>query len=397
MKEFTGIVIADEHFGVIDADKLYEEHQRIIIDFIKELDNLDVIFIAGDYFDHLLSLNEKSTARAMEFFDELTFWVENLGTKIRIIYGTESHECKQYSWLISRAAYINVDIKVINHVQEELIDDIWVLYIPEEYIYNKQEYYKEFFTGEKKYDYIIGHGIIQEMMEDAIYHLNKSSKNSNRAKAPIFTSTELSENCKGTVYFGHYHMNKNIHNKVFYVGSFTRWCFGEDEPKGFYYFTKNDDEYSHKFIENTMADKFITFNYGYESPIFKSEERMENELHKIEKFINNDVLSHVRLIMTVPEEYPNAEGLLVSLSERFKNSKGIKIKVVNGYVSKKQKINKEYLDSVKQKYSFIFDKNMPIAEQAENFIHTKFEIELSSERIDLHLKTKNVLEIESEN
>lgn len=395
MSDFTGVVIADEHFGASDADKLYNEHNQILFNFLYELESLDVIFIAGDYFDHLLSLNEKSAYNAINFMDSLMFLADEHKAVIRIIYGTESHECNQYSLINTLATNRSINIKVIKTVQEEeFCDGIHVLYIPEEYIYNKNEYYKEFFTGDKKYDYIIGHGVIQEMMETASYHMQKSTKDSNRSKVPVFTSTELSENCKGTVYFGHYHINKNINNKIFYVGSFSRWCFGEEEPKGFYYFKKNGKKYSHKFIENTLTEKYTTFNYPYDNPIFKSEEMMEEELQKISKFIKDNLLSHIRLIMNLPEDYPNAEGLLVSLSERFKDVKEIKIKVVNGYINKRQKINKEYLNKTMEKYSFIFDKSMPIAEQTENFIQTKFEVELSAKRIESHLNTKNILEIE---
>lgn len=397
MKKISGIVIADEHFGVIDADKLYNEHDVVLFDFLRELDSLDVIFIAGDFFDHILYLNERHSVIARLTFDRLIFEASRLKSKIRIIYGTESHECNQYNILFTYFYKSDVDIRIIKHVQEEeLFKDVYVLYLPEEYIYNKKEYYSEFFTGEKKYDYIIGHGIIQEMMEEASYHLNKSTKDSNRAKVPVFTSTELIENCCGTIYFGHYHINKNIKNKVYYVGSFSRWCFGEDRPKGFYYFKKNNNKYTHEFIENTMADKFITFNYGYDNDIFKSDERLERELKKIENLVKDDIVSHIRLIINIPEQYQNAEGLITMISERFKDSKKIKVKIVNGYINKKQKVNKEYLDNTMKKYSFIFDKSMAIAEQSKNFISTKFGENLETKRIEQHLSTRNVLEIEDE-
>ena len=391
-KEITGIVLADEHFGVIDANRLYDEHRKIIISFLNELKSLDVIFIAGDFFDHILYLNELHANKACSFMDELVFQANRLGSKIRIIYGTESHECNQYNIFFNRFFHSDVDFKVISTAsEEELFDDFWVLYLPEEYMYNKTEWYADFFTGDKKYNYIIGHGVIQELMSDASYHMTKSSKNSNRAKVPIFTSTELLDNCKGEVYFGHYHVNTSMKDKIFYVGSFSRWEFGEEQPKGFYYIKFKNEKYSHEFIENTMTEKYITFSYGYEHEIFKSKEAMEQEWKKIERLVSENVIEHVRLNLNVPDSYPEAESLLAVLSERFKNQKNIKIKVTNGYIDKSRKINKEYLKDTIKKYAFIFDKNMPIAEQSHQFILTKFDQDIPTERIDWHLKTKDIL------
>ena len=388
-----GIVLADQHFGVIGADKLYEEHEKIIIAYLLEMKKLDVIFIAGDFFDHILYLNETHANRACMFMDELVWIAKSNNAKIRIIYGTESHECNQYNIFFNRFIDKDVDFRVINTVEEEeLFPDFWVLYLPEEYIYNKQEYYEKYFTGEEKYGYIIGHGVIQELMSDVTYHIKKSTKNTSRAKVPVFTSTELLENCYGEVYFGHYHINSSIKNRIFYVGSFTRWCHGEEEPKGFYEISTDGERFKHKFIENTYAEKFTTLNYGYNHEIFKDKDIMEQEWKKIEKLSNNDILGHTRLIINVPENYPEAESMLNVMGERFKNQKNIKIKVVNGFVDKNQKINKEYLEESMKKYGFIFDKSMPIHEQASQFILTKFDQNISSDRVGWHLKTSNILE-----
>ena len=391
-KEITGIVLADEHFGAMDANRLYEEHKRIIIPFLNELDHLDVIFIAGDFFDHILYLNELHANRACSFMDELVYQAKRLNSVIRIVYGTESHECNQYNIFFNRFFHGDVDFRVISTVEEEeLFDDFWILYLPEEYMYDKNEWYKDLFTGDKKYNYIIGHGVIQELMSDTSYRMTKTSKNTNRAKVPVFTSSVLLDNCKGEVYFGHYHINSSMKDKIFYVGSFSRWCFGEEKSKGFYYIKYKNGKYSREFIENTMAEKYTTFSYGYDHEIFKSKEAMEQELKKIERLTSENIIEHIRLNLNVPDTYPEAESLLTVLSERFKNQKNIKIKVTNGYVDKARKINKEYLKDTIQKYSFIFDKNMPIAEQSHQFILTKFEQDIPTERIDWHLNTKDIL------
>lgn len=394
----TGIILSDEHFGVIDADRLLDEHEKIVISYINTLDSLDFIIITGDFFDHILQLNERHAKNACKFMNELFQIAKKYNSKIRIVYGTESHECNQYTIFKEIDDYhSDVDVRLIRHVcEEELFPEMYVLYLPEEYIYNKSEYYKEFFTNNKKYHYIFGHGIIQELMSDASYHITKSTKSSNRAKVPIFNSKELIENCCGEVYFGHYHIHSSIQDKIFYVGSFTRWCFGEEEPKGFYHIEYDDGKYHHTFIENTMAESFNTISYGYDSKIFNDIDTMNQELDKIEKFVKNGIMNNIRIILNIPDDYENPEGLIKMMGERFKNHPSVKTKITNGYVSKSHKINKEYLNESVKKYGFIFDKNMPIAEQAHLFIKEKYEKEIDSKRIEWHLTTTDVLAEECE-
>ena len=59
------------------------------------------------------------------------------------------------------------------------------------------------------------------------------NKSSNRKSVPVFSTAELRRICKGQVYFGHYHINTDL-DDIYYVGSFTRWQFGEEGRKGFY-------------------------------------------------------------------------------------------------------------------------------------------------------------------
>ena len=56
-----------------------------------------------------------------------------------------------------------MDIKVIKYASdEELLPNLHILYLPEEHILDKNEYYKEYFKEDKKYDYVFGHGVIEK-------------------------------------------------------------------------------------------------------------------------------------------------------------------------------------------------------------------------------------------
>lgn len=390
---YKGIVVSDEHFGVMDSKKLIREHTEILFQYMKTMKSLDFIIITGDFFDHNLYLNDEATAYAVLCMKNFIYFAKKFHAKIRIVYGTESHECGQYKIFKSYEEDSDIDFKVIYHVmEEELLPDMNVLYVPEEYIYSKSDYYEEFLKKKSYYDYIFGHGVIQEAMSNAVKNM-KSTKTNTRAKVPVFNSAELSYACKGKVYFGHYHVNTNINDKVFYVGSFSRWIFGEEEEKGFYVIKKDNDSYSEEFIVNTCADKYKTISFGYEHPIFRSIDSFKEKMDSVEKMISDDIFQHIRLIFNIPEAYENPEFLINYIRERFKFNDKIKTEIVNGYIDKKKKIDREKLESLSKKYGIIFDKNIPIEEKYSFFIQDKNGITMDPVRIKQYLECDDIVKL----
>lgn len=395
--KYKGIVISDEHFGVMDSKKLMHEHTEIIFQHMKTMKKLDFIVITGDFFDHNLYLNDEATAYAVLCMKNFVYFAKKFHAKIRIVYGTESHECGQYKIFKSYEEDSDIDFKVINHVtEEELFPGMMVLYVPEEYIYSKSEYYKEFFEKESYYDYIFGHGIIQEAMSNAVKNMKRTKENT-RAKIPVFSSGELSYACKGKVYFGHYHVHTNINDKVFYVGSFSRWIFGEEEEKGFYIIEKDDKNYHEEFIINSYADKYKTISFGYENLIFLSMDKFKEKMDSIDKLIETNIYQHIRLIFNIPENYENPEFLINYIRERFKFNDKIKIEIVNGYIDKKKKIDREKLETLSKKYSIIFDRNIPIEEKYSFFIKDRNGVELTSDKIKQYLECTDIIKLGREN
>ena len=200
----------------------------------------------------------------------------------------------------------SVNVEVVKYVkEEELLPDLHVLYLPEEHIADKASYYEKYFTQEKKYDYIFGHGVIREVMKDQVVHMeNKETKENKRKKVPIFSSAELNTVCKGQTFFGHYHINMNIDDKIFSVGSYSRWRFGEEGQKGYYEISCNTEKetYKAKFIENTLARTFVTIGYGYDNEVFENEDNMNKALGRIESMIDNKLESAMNLYMNNMEK-----------------------------------------------------------------------------------------------
>lgn len=381
----TGIVISDIHMGATDVDKSYIEISEIFLKYIKE-ENFDFLVITGDFFDHKLFLNDKESIVSYKLLKEIIDICNEKNAKLRIVYGTESHECNQYDLIpyLNEAASNNDNVKVIKQLQEEdLFDDLKVLYIPEEYLFNKDEYYNEYLSKKDYYDYVFGHGVIREVMKDVVVSMeNKSTENSKRQKVPVFSSAELSYCCKGQVFFGHYHINQNIQDKVFYVGSFSRWKFGEEQEKGFYKITKKKDEYNAYFIENTMAPKFVTIGYGYDSDVFKNTENMDAALSHIDKLVKDKVFDNVRVEFNIPSDIENPESTINYIKNRYKFNDKFKVHIVHGYIDDKKEQQNEKLKEEFKKYSFIDDKSLSLGDKVARFIRLEYSKEVPLDDIE---------------
>ena len=388
--KYNGIIISDIHFGVIDSIELKKELTEVFLYYLENMKKIDFIVITGDYFDHKLYVNDTTSNYALAFMNKLIEISKVHTCPIRIVYGTESHEVNQYNIFSMYENNPEIDFKIIRTVtEEELLKGMKVLYLPEEFIYDKKEYYKEFFNKKDEYNYIFGHGVIQEVMTDAVR--NSKGKESNRKKVPYFTTIELDKMCKGQVYFGHYHVNTNIQDKIFYVGSYTRFCHGEEEPKGFYHVTYDLDKgkYKQKFIENYLAKKYVTYTYGYTDTIVNNQDDMIKELDKLDKLNELNENDYVKYVFNIPENHPNPEFVINILNERYKYNEHVKVKVANGYVEKKKKVNKEKLHDALTDYPMIFDKSASLEDKVVYFIKKKMNKDISVENARKHLYGTN--------
>lgn len=396
LKEYNGLVLADIHIGAIPVDQTYKE-----INFLRKyLVNkyYSFIIIAGDLFDKKLYSGEDYIVIA----NQLILLLLSKCEKLRVIEGTKSHDNGQYSIFKQYednskhdVLQKNINFKIIRSVEEEMLfNDLKVLYIPEEYVYDKKEYYRQFFDTDNEYDYVFGHGIIQEAMTNVVRNMSKSKEH--RKRAPVFTTLELERICKGKVYFGHYHVNTNIHDKIFYVGSFSRDKFGEEEPKGFYEISCNENEYKEYFVENVFTEQYITISFPYNHKLFKEDTDLVKEFDNIKKKKKSSGVQHLRLIFNIPDEYPNAEFFINLVNDTFKDGNGYKVEIVNGYITTKKNINKQQFREIRDKFNYIFDKNSNIEDNISCFARDKLGRIISPQKVKTYLdfKATDLLKIE---
>lgn len=387
-KELKGLVLADLHIGAYSSTQTRKEF-LFLKDFMKDK-YYSFIIIAGDYFDKKLYSNEEYIVIANELF----LFLLSRCDKLRMVAGTKSHDNDQYKIFsqyenrsIGELLDKEIDFRVINTFEEEeLFDELKVLYLPEEYIYDKKEYYKDILNKENEYDYVFGHGVIQEAMTNAVRATKKDS--SKRKKAPVFNTMELSRICKGQVYFGHYHINTNINNKVFYVGSYSRYKFSEEEAKGFYEISTDGNHYINRFIENVSTEKYVQIPYSFNNEIFKSDIDVLGKLKDIIRKKDLSNIDHLKLIFNIPDEYPNPEFFINLVNDVFRDRDGIKVEITNGYIVTKRSSTKEEVKEVLNTYPYIFEKNTTAEENISYFIRDRYSKDVPVERVKKYLNFK---------
>lgn len=387
--KYKGIVISDIHVGAMSLEKLHREYIEMFIKYINKMKKLDFLIVDGDFFHRKFYLNDQESVMAYAMLRELVIACKEKDAVIRIVYGTESHECNQYDILSLLKIYDKIEV-VKYAKDEELLPDLHILYLPEEHLLNKDKYYEKYFSNTKKYNYIFGHGVIREVWREQVSHMETNEDENNtskRKRVPIFKSNELLKCCRGQVFFGHYHINQNMDDLIFSVGSFSRWQFGEEGPKGFYELScdTEKDKYKATFIENTMAEKYATLSYGYDNKIFKDEDAMQESIESIDKLISRDVYEHVKFVFNVPSSVKNPEATINFLKEKFKTNDKVKVEITHGYIEEKKRQQKEQLELDNTKYGFIFNKSMSLEDKVHQFITVEYNKELDVKKISDYL------------
>lgn len=360
---FSIATIADIHWNAVNPDKLNKELTDVFLKYIRT-HKIDMIVIAGDYYDSIVSLNSKASKLSMQFMANLIELSSLVGVKyIRIIKGTSSHDNNQLSNLKVFEMNEKVNFKIYETVTKEDIEGYHILFLPEEYMKNVDEYYEDFFH--ETYDIIFGHG----MFKETSFVATKQESAITLSKAPVFDSKAFCEMCNGPILFGHIHTSCNIKKKITYVGSFSRWVYGEEEPKGFYVTIIEGKEWKNEFIENTEAERYDTVT------IINLEEYKEPEdfIREMESFRKDNL--RISLVLEGGKDY---SYILSALREYYAKNPHYKLKTTDKTVAIKEAKQEERMTELLEKYGFIFDTNIPRSEKISKFIKVRDNQDIST-------------------
>jgi hypothetical protein len=256
--KINSLFLADVHFGIPHTPHLYEELMSIIPKTIIERE-INMLFITGDYFDKELVGSHKYYAT--KFFADIAAICNERKIIFRMIKGTKTHDQNQLVGFFGSTTTIlpDLDFRIINTVEEEELLGLKILYIPEEEVLDQIDYYSPY--KQRKYNMIIGHGTWDFVDKSAFLLANNKTNN---MASPVHLNKEWNKSLeKGFCIFGHIHNGPSYKNKYFYTSSFTRWVYGQEEPKGFLVSQMDNKtfEYEVNYIENTLAPKYDTVSF----------------------------------------------------------------------------------------------------------------------------------------
>lgn len=278
-KKVKGLHLADLHFGINDSQGLYNSLKNQFIPYLMR-SKPHFIIIHGDTYDKKISFDDTSGKLALKFLDALLIICKKLKIQVRIIKGTKSHDLTQLDTLRHKmTAFTN--FKIINHVEEETISGVKILYVPEEYVNDYEAYYRPYLE-KGGYDLICGHGTFD------VAGFNGQESEREVSAAPTFKLKEWSDVGK-KILFGHIHTHSTYKN-LEYIGSFYRWCFGEETPKGFVESIIEDGEVTTNFIVNPEAPEYNTLTlHELNDSVLKSIEERKNKGEMIRVALSKSV------------------------------------------------------------------------------------------------------------
>lgn len=364
------LLIADLHIGSIKDTKYMYDVTTAIVDQEVMFNKCDAIIFLGDYFHRLFKVNEEYVSCAINIMSHIIKCCARRGTKIRMIYGTESHEMNQYKLFNHHMTSGEVDIRVIDTVtDEELFPGIKVLYIPEEYVTSKRKFYKKYLDSNTRYDYIFGHGIIEDGMPAAV---SFGAPKSDEKQVPRFKSGELAAAGNLTV-FGHYHCYTDMNNNVYYLGSLFRDSFGEEGAKGYGIV---EDGQLH-FVENRRAYVFKTYEFSPTHEIYKSADSILSEIKRVKEenpsLFDGTQDGKIRLVFRTPE------NLDPSFRENLKDILVNEKQVVPLIKANNDVIMAEAKEEIAgdDKYAYLIDPSLKVEDKLHRYLVEEYDSGIS--------------------
>ena len=359
------IIIGDFHWDALDALKQYAE-TKWILDFISKIPNLDLIIIAGDYFDCKILLNNKSSIYAIKWMNDLQKICKRRNIKVRIIRGTTSHDNNQLDAFNGYEADDPNQFKIIREcTKEEIFPNFSCIYCPDETIPTKDymEKYKDILFG-NQYDAMFFHGSFDVVVPNIALQESESSGMNN----VIFKYDFFEDICRVMI-GGHWH-DGDQYKHLYYTRSLNRWCFNEDNAKGFIYLNYDTEEkkYQVQRIENPFTDQYITFSVN--TGVYHGMQDYQSLIEDIDEKLKDDIEKTLRIrikILIEDEKIENENGIN-ALKHKYMNEKRIKIVTKNAMKEKKKKEDRKKNDLIKSEFAFIQDKTKTPAMIIQEFI-----------------------------
>lgn len=402
--KYNILIISDLHWGVMEEDRM-EAQYCFILEFIDgiysrvdkgNLEKIDLIVVAGDYFDSQLNLNSRRAIKALDWFDTLYSKANAHNIPIRMIRGTLSHDADQMDVFRKYEHNLKIFTKCTS---EETLPGLRCVYCPDE-VMDTRDYILEY-MDEILADNSVGffHGSFDTVIKQDIDVTQLLTEEPEELMKLVTSVTFPMNYFQRAVRYcwvgGHWH-DGNTYANVYYTGSPTRWIHGENEPKGFGFLSvdTSQDRYFYKKILNPIAPQFDTFNWYPEDIendyMFNDASALIDLIDsKIESYEANNVEYNIRIMIYDEENRrPCTNTCIDTFKDHYLKNKHVVIRIKSRDKGKKKK-QKAVEETVKD-YSFIHDKNVSVADQIREFIKVKMGVDIPIDYIEEKIKKNSI-------
>jgi hypothetical protein len=375
------ITLSDVHIGYQPIEQITKEFfdeekgfftkaQELIEAHVAEGIKFGGFAITGDYFDHQLSLNSAHAKFAMDLMHAFIHIAVHYDGTVSLIQGTKSHDLAQINIFEPFTYEYENKFFIVNTVTEMQIAGFDILCIPEEYMVNPTEYYADYF--EKKYDMIWGHGFFK------FNCFNKNEVERPMPDMPIFDQEEIVDIARLTI-FGHDHRYQTYRDMIYYNGSYSRLCHGEEYIKGALLVYIDADTHEVQQLENELAPSFMSVQLD---KIVKGELNYETAVKAIKKFKTKTDFLKVKIAQTIVNENPTMVELITStFNTQYKrgividappfNIKNGELVMLCGEAEEDADGNAVEQVQEENKFSYLFDTAISLDDKVARFIDEK--------------------------
>jgi hypothetical protein len=350
------VCLADLHIGnknvsAKDMKKQLKEH------FFKEVKNykyLDGIFILGDILHTIVSLNSDYSEVYLWFIDQVYKLARKKKSTVIIIKGTQSHDNDQLSNIRSYMLNDdNVDFRIYEQIEEITIwDDYKVLVLPDVKIKKYADMDKYFIT-DKKYDIILGHGIIDTMR----YFVQESEHMS--SKTYVYPVENLKKACNGPILFGHIHQYQEIRDQFYYVGPFTLLERGGINA-GYVTVGMYDNDRSKFKVEqyiNPSSARYLDLNINKK---IMDECAIDQIVEAIDDIISDTKENDLITLRIIRGDAIDSIDKIAILEARYRKDK--RINIVKKIKTKSEEESEQKNKERKDKFAYCMDNNLDMSE-----------------------------------
>jgi hypothetical protein len=310
----------------------------------------------------------------MEFFKSVVELAKQKGFAIRMIEGTMSHDRLQPqifdNFILDDNGNRIIDYRFFPTIGEEKIKGLNILYVPEEYPLNIDEFYAPF--KKKEYDLMFVHGTWDFINFASTIDNEKNGINS----APVFKYAEWKDALKhGMAVCGHIHgmhlfKDKDGRVKVLYPSSFSAWDYNQISKRGFVYLTIDTDTHDidYRIIENTEAPTFANIDVA-DLGMDLATAKVEDIKAKIEEQITK--VDYIKLdLEALPED---KKAVFKAL---YKDNKKIVVRTIKDTFLQSEAGSDAY-----KKYDYLLKDNLTVEAAVSRFIKEEYNKDMPAEEI----------------